>query len=111
MDTDKKLIILMDDEHKPYDIVLKVARQIKRGYTSGLTPTFHFETENKKSYLDAIKIIWDVLGLCSIDRDECIQQQFLHFEIGTPRENIWKWFEETFDISVTDLMFSKHLQR
>jgi len=34
--------------------------------------------------------------------------QFLHFPAGTDREDIWHWFEDTFDISINNLMFKKN---
>lgn len=36
---------------------------------------------------------------------ECIEEEWNDFSIGTHREEIWHWFEETFNISVgKDLM-------
>lgn len=56
----------------------------------------------------AIEKIWNELGNIPIDEDECIEEEFLHFEIGTHRETIWHWFEEEFNLSVAeDLMFNK----
>ena len=36
---------------------------------------------------------------------ECIESDWLHFPAGTNREEIWHWFEETFDCRVADLMY------
>lgn len=36
---------------------------------------------------------------------ECIESDWLHFPAGTNREEIWRWFEETFDCRVADLMY------
>jgi len=50
--------------------------------------------------------IWEKLGDVPIDEDECIDEVFMDFDIGTHREDIWHWIEEKFDVSVaTDLMF------
>lgn len=36
---------------------------------------------------------------------ECLEEAWHGFAVGTHREDIWHWFEETFDISVAeDLM-------
>jgi len=49
--------------------------------------------------------MWYALGDIPVDDDDNIDQQFLHFPIGTFREEIWQWFERVFDISVAeDLM-------
>lgn len=37
---------------------------------------------------------------------ECIEEAWREFPAGTHREGIWHWFEETFHISVHDLMYS-----
>lgn len=36
---------------------------------------------------------------------ECIESDWLHFPAGTHREEIWHWFENTFDCRVADLMY------
>jgi len=39
---------------------------------------------------------------------ECIEEDFLDFRAGTHREEIWHWFEDTFDLSVAkDLMYEE----
>ena len=54
---------------------------------------------------DISKYLWQLLGHTFIDEDGNILESFLHFEIGTDREDIWHWFEETFNLSVAkDLM-------
>lgn len=53
-----------------------------------------------------VKKLWNKLGDIPIDKEECIEKEFLHFEIGTHREIIWYWFEEEFNLSVAeDLMY------
>jgi len=54
--------------------------------------------------------LWKQLGNIPIDEDECIEENFLNFEIGTHREYIWHWFESEFNLSVVDdLMFNKEI--
>jgi len=52
--------------------------------------------------------LWDMLKDIPVDDDENIEVQFLHFPPGTDREDIWHWFEDTFDISINNLMFKKN---
>ncbi len=44
--------------------------------------------------------IWEKLGDIPIDEDECIEEKFMDFDIGTHREEIWHWIEDRYDISV-----------
>jgi len=58
--------------------------------------------------LEEAKELWQLLGDIPINDDEKIEEWVLEFEPGTPREDIWRWFEETFDLSVAiDLMYVK----
>lgn len=51
------------------------------------------------------KILWAELGDIPINDNEEIEERFLHFDIGTPRFEIWHWFEDEFNLSVAeDLM-------
>jgi len=49
--------------------------------------------------------LWDKLGDIPTNDDDEIEENFFHFDIGTHREEIWHWFEETYDISVGDTFF------
>jgi hypothetical protein len=57
-----------------------------------------------KNKLEAIEL-WEQLGNIPVTDEGLIEEDFLHFEIGTDREDIWHWFEDKFDGSVTELMF------
>ena len=50
--------------------------------------------------------LWREFGDIPMNPDtECIEEEWSDFSIGTHREEIWHWFEETFNISVAkDLM-------
>jgi hypothetical protein len=51
------------------------------------------------------KDLWSKLGDIPVLENGEIEEEFLHFEIGTDRETIWDWFEFTFNLSVAkDLM-------
>lgn len=54
--------------------------------------------------------LWDELGDIAVEPiKDTIEDPFKTFEAGTFREDIWKWFEETFNVSVhDDLMFREH---
>jgi len=43
--------------------------------------------------LKALYPLWDQFGQTPIDDNGVIEESFLHFEKGTPREDIWNWFE------------------
>lgn len=54
-----------------------------------------------------VKELWGKFGDIPMNPEtECIEEPFMHFPIGTHREEIWYWFEETFNVSVADLMYS-----
>lgn len=55
-----------------------------------------------------IRDYWDQLGDIPINEDEEIEEKYLHFSIGTDRQDIWHWLEDTFNISIgNDLLFLK----
>ena len=61
-------------------------------------------TESTTQLIEARKL-WSDLGDIPINNNDEIDQDFLHFEKGTDRFEIWHWFEEEFDVSIaTDLM-------
>jgi hypothetical protein len=64
---------------------------------------------NTDSYLMDIdyKALWVKLGdiPCDEEEDEHIEEEFLHFVVGTHKYDIWDWFEETFNLSIGDKFF------
>lgn len=51
------------------------------------------------------KKLWKELSFIPVNENGQIEQQFDEFSIGTPREEIWHWFEENYNLSiVNDLM-------
>ena len=51
------------------------------------------------------KRLWAELGNIPTNDDGEIEVPFLHFPVETQREDIWHWFEDTFNLSVVkDLM-------
>lgn len=59
----------------------------------------------KLDYMEWIKDLWKDFGDVPMNPEtECIENPWLCFEPGTHREEIWFWFEDTFDIVVGELM-------
>lgn len=57
-------------------------------------------------YLAPITVeeLWNELADIPLTEDERIDTPFYHFEQGTPRDDIWVWFEDVLDASVAELM-------
>ena len=52
------------------------------------------------------KELWEAFGDVLMNPEtECIESEWHGFPSGTHREELWHWFENTFNISVHDLMF------
>ena len=59
-----------------------------------------------KTKLQQAKELWEELGDIPINEDEEIDVEWRNFSKGTPREHIWLWFEEHYNLSVAvDLMY------
>ena len=63
----------------------------------------------KRIDMDLVKELWEQFGDIPMNEEtECIEAWWgsalwcKAFRPGTHREDIWKWFEETFDISVAE---------
>lgn len=53
-----------------------------------------------------IKQLWLEFGDVPMNPEtECIETEWHGFPAGTFREDIWRWFESKFDVSVHDLMY------
>lgn len=59
-----------------------------------------------KREMKEAKKLWLEFGEVPMNPDtECIEEEWHGFAVGTHREDIWHWFEETFDVSIAeDLM-------
>ena len=49
--------------------------------------------------------LWKSLSDIPTNEDEEIDQDWLDFEKGTPREEIWVWFERSLNVSAAELMY------
>jgi hypothetical protein len=55
---------------------------------------------------ESVHSLWAEFGDVPMDPEtECIEQPWRGFSAGTHREEIWHWFEDTFGVSVHDLMY------
>lgn len=56
------------------------------------------ENTNPGRTLEELYELWDQLGdipvVTSEGGSEVLDAPFLHFEAGTPREDVWHWFED-----------------
>ena len=52
-----------------------------------------------------LEFLWEEFGDVLVDDDECILDDFLGFECGTHREEIWHWFDERHSKGVAFLMY------
>lgn len=56
----------------------------------------------------ALTELWKELGYVSINPEtECILQDWRGFKAGTPREDIWHWFDERHSKGVVYLMYGR----
>ena len=63
------------------------------------------DMEEELFQLRHIEDLWEKLGCITIDPEtEKIEDEFFGFPVGTHREEIWHWFEATFNISVAEDM-------
>jgi hypothetical protein len=46
--------------------------------------------------------LWEMLSKITVIND-CIEQDFLNFPIGTDKIEIWHWFEESFNTSIKNI--------
>lgn len=65
------------------------------------------EFETELHWLQNIQNLWDKLEDHPYDPEtECITEPYIVFPAGTHREEIWRWFEKQFSISIAeDLMY------
>lgn len=50
--------------------------------------------------------LWYKLGDIPVNEGGEIEEDFLHFGVGTDREEIWHWFEDEFNMSLGDWLDS-----
>lgn len=110
-DTDKDIGNLLSEHFNNVDTCIlwaayKLFFDIKFDWKEIIIQNVDAEIETIfKTQEELMIAMWKTLTDVNIDEDERIEQNWFVFPIGTHREDIWHWFEETFDISVAeDLM-------
>lgn len=56
---------------------------------------------------EKLEFLWELFGDVLIDDDECILDDFIGFECGTHREEVWSWFDRHYSKGLSALMFDK----
>lgn len=85
---------LVDDQDRGVDI-------LKDAYMSDDLPSVALTNLR----LAQCKELWSSLGNVPVDHKDRLQMAFMDFPSGTQVEDVWKWFEETYNVSVAvDLM-------
>lgn len=55
--------------------------------------------------------LWDLFGEIPIDDNDAILEEFLGFQEGTDRIEIWQWFDERYSRGVVSLLYPKSTLR
>lgn len=55
-------------------------------------------------YSQEIEMLWDLLGDIPVDGNDNIEEEFLGFQKGTHKEDVWHWFDENYVDGVVSLM-------
>lgn len=113
-----ELTIRINDEHFDVDVYEPesgTGGHFQFPYSPDEHPEFNQAIGNEiyswlelwKDEMEDIKDVWDEFGDVPMNPDtERIEVAWREFPAGTHREEIWHWFEETFHISVHDLMYT-----
>jgi hypothetical protein len=65
--------------------------------------------KDRKVYLQIVKTVWEHFGTTPIDENECLDISWAIFSKGTHKEEVWHWFEETYEVPVHALLYpSEH---
>lgn len=63
-------------------------------------------TNNKITDRELEKM-WDEFADIPLDEDECLEEDWMHWEKGTFREDIWHWFDEYHSNGVYWLLYER----
>lgn len=89
-----------------YGLDIELVCECEAGLAERLCDALNAQEDKFKLLLYA-KEIWSNLSNICIDEYENIDTDFMHFEAGTPKLEIWKWIEEKFNVSVTNELMNK----
>lgn len=77
-------------------------------YTDIILPIFLESSVTLTIVYQDVKELWNQFGDVPMDlKTESLELPWHGFQKGTFREDIWHWFERTFEISVTELMYGE----
>lgn len=62
------------------------------------------ETALEREHVRNVERLWEALGQVPISDEDELEQTFLSFLEGTPKEEVWTYFEEELGVSVAYLM-------
>ena len=48
--------------------------------------------------------LWSQLKEVPVNNEDELESDFLHFEAGSDKFEVWAWFEETFDITLGEIL-------
>ena len=110
---------LIDDCQEAKNTLLDIAKALKDGNTKSMDASLRgvgiseitgsvskTQTEEIQTVeMEMARNLWKEFGDVPIDDNDCITCRWRSFEKGTNRFDIWKWFEDFFELSVAeDLM-------
>jgi hypothetical protein len=65
-----------------------------------------YENPDAETLRHCARVLWDQFSDIPMNPEtECIEERWMDFPVGTPREDVWIWFEAMFNVSVHDLMY------
>lgn len=71
------------------------------------TPLYRINCDNSKLY--TLIELWELFAEVPVNNDDEIEEDFLCFEAGTSRFDIWHWFDERCPNNLhDDLMFNNN---
>jgi hypothetical protein len=80
----------------------KISKQEMRQYIQ----SHEYEIQDNEYTDKELEELWEEFGDIPMNpKTECMEGEFLHFPIGTHREDIWHWFDEKYSLGVYYLLY------
>lgn len=54
---------------------------------------------------DELKELWNLLSDVPVDADGCLDEEFIGFEKGTDRLDVWLWFDRHYEGGAVTLLY------
>ena len=88
---------------------IAATRQIYNGYEDYDVNEVCLTPKTEQELLDiAIEYLWEKFGDIPMDPEtETMEESFLHFPAGTPREEIWHWFDQYHGKGIHYLLYER----